>query len=794
MRKSLLRAAGPSALAFALAACADAPLGPSADAEGALLSTAASVPAVRISEFHYDNSGTDSGEAIEVAGPAGASLDGWSIVLYNGSNGTVYNTTALAGTIPATCGDEGVVVVNYPVNGIQNGSPDGMALVDASGNVVEFLSYEGTLTAVGGPADGMASVDVGVSQSGSTVGDAIQRNGAGGWARLPATFGACNDGPPPPPPPPGNTTLIINEVMGRPLAAASASWGEWFEVHNTGDATVNLQGWTIASGGQPAHVVGTSVVVPAGGYAVLGRGDDITRNGAVLLDYNYYTGGSTVWLDDTDWLVLRDPSGSTVDSVAWTGTPPRVTRAVRDAAQDNTDGSSANWGYSTVQFGSGDLGTPGAANGTLSDTPAPVPAGIVSVRFVGRDLDDPPLPVGFQDQLFPTARDAAGTVVETTFAWSSDTPELASVDQYGVVTARASGVAVIRATSPDGRYGVYPVPTRVPVASTTANYAGNTEFGEPADGDASDDFIVRRDQLTASYNRNRGTPNWVSYAIDPTHFGPEDRCDCFTPDPALPAGFAEVSTADYTGSGSFHGYGIDRGHLARSFDRTSASLDNAVTYYFTNIIPQAADNNQGPWAALEDSLGKLARNHGREVYVVAGVAGSLGTLKNEGKVVIPARTWKVAVVMPAGRGLADVRDAGDVEIIAVDMPNVAGIRRDRWYDYKTTVDAIEAISGYDVLDRLPDGVERVVESGIPRLREMVAGLVESGTLSEEEGSSLDAPLGAAVMQLSRGDRPAAANQVRAFIHQVQDLVDSGRLTSAQAEPLVTLAGLIARYL
>ena len=40
---------------------------------------------VFINEIHYDNAGTDMGEAIEVAGPAGEGLSGWSIVLYNGT-------------------------------------------------------------------------------------------------------------------------------------------------------------------------------------------------------------------------------------------------------------------------------------------------------------------------------------------------------------------------------------------------------------------------------------------------------------------------------------------------------------------------------------------------------------------------------------------------------------------------------------------------------------------------------------------------------------------------------------
>ena len=57
----------------------------------------------RFSELHYDNFGADAGEAIEVEGPAGTSLAGWSIVLYNGNGGVVYNTVPLSGTIPASC-------------------------------------------------------------------------------------------------------------------------------------------------------------------------------------------------------------------------------------------------------------------------------------------------------------------------------------------------------------------------------------------------------------------------------------------------------------------------------------------------------------------------------------------------------------------------------------------------------------------------------------------------------------------------------------------------------------------
>jgi DNA/RNA endonuclease G (NUC1) len=670
------------------------------------------LPETRISEIHYDNSGTDIGEAIEVEGPAGTVLTNWKLVLYNGSNGLVYGTKLLAGVIPAKCGARGVVVTTYPTDGIQNGEPDAIALVDQSGQIVEFLSYESTFLAVDGPAASLTSTDIRVRETASTPpGFSLQRTGAGVWqAPAAATFGACNDSKEPPKPP-SNATIVINELMASPhQAAGGASWGEWFEVYNYGAEAVDLQGWTIVSQGQPNHVIASSVVVPAGGVAVLGRGADRTLNGGITLDYNYFTGSATtIFLDQTDILELRDATDALVDRVQWTNGTTMVrgvTRALRDASVENANVDGANWGYSTVTFGDGDFGTPDAANGTLASTPPPVPN---TITFSGRLTSDAPLPVGFQDQLFATLISSTGATIPSTVTWSAVTN--ASIDANGVMTALGAGTAVVRATAADGTTKTYALPTRIAVASTTASYIGNAEFGEPTDADASDDFILRSHaQYTLSYSKTRGTPNWVSYEIEASHFGPEDRCDCFTFDPALPADFTHYTTADYTGAGTFHGYGIDRGHLARSFDRTSASLDNAMTFYFSNIIPQAADLNQGPWANMENYLGDLARFQNKEVYIIAGVAGSKGTIKNEGKITIPAKVWKVAVIMPRDQGLANIHSYQDLEVVAVTMPNDPGVRNIDWTTYKTTVDAVEALSGYDLLALLPDQVEIAVES------------------------------------------------------------------------------------
>jgi predicted extracellular nuclease len=159
----------------------------------------AASPTPFISELHSDNVSTDTGEAVEVTAALGTDLTGWSVVLYNGSATSLapYDTRSLSGTVDGPAGDpsgDGVVVLEYATNGIQNGSPDGLALVDPAGTVVEFLSYEGVFTAATGPAAGLTSTDIGVAESGSEpAGQSLQKVD-GAWAGpATATFGEVND-------------------------------------------------------------------------------------------------------------------------------------------------------------------------------------------------------------------------------------------------------------------------------------------------------------------------------------------------------------------------------------------------------------------------------------------------------------------------------------------------------------------------------------------------------------------------------------------------------------------------
>lgn len=271
---------------------------------------------VFINEFHYDNTGTDVGEFIEIAGPAGTDLTGWSLVLYNGNGGAAYSTVALSSTLSDQSNGYGTTVVTFPSNGLQNGSPDGFALVNNLGEVVQFLSYEGVFTAVGGAANGMTSTDIGISQSGSEpVGAALQLTGTGSvyedftWSATDTntsgalnagqTFGATNPTDPTDPPSP---TVFISEIH---YDNAGADTGEFVEV--TATAGTDLTGYSLVlyngNGGVPYSTTALGGTVS----------NEVNGEGAIAFDIAGIQNGSP------DGVALVAPDGSVIEFLSYEG-------------------------------------------------------------------------------------------------------------------------------------------------------------------------------------------------------------------------------------------------------------------------------------------------------------------------------------------------------------------------------------------------------------------------------------------------------------------------------------------
>lgn len=609
---------------------------------------------------------------------------------------------------------------------------------------------------------------------------------------------------------PGAPPIYITEIMSDPTKVADAA-GEWFEVFNAGGTAINLHGWTIVSGpsGSEHNTIGVDVIVAPAGYAVFGDNADPSLNGGVTEAYSY---GGSIALNNsnTDWLELKLPDGTVVDSVSYsahsgtTVTTPTFTptsgasRAVIDLATEHTIMAGTDWANTPTgtTYGLGDRGTPGSGPYTALVAPGPVvtvtisPAPATAVTggtrqftAIGRDsigipspstytwtssdtavavIDSTGLatanaegtttitavsangksastlltvtvpqpatvsisinsprqaPVGWIKPAFPTVKDAGGATINPTPAltWTSSDTSIATVDTLGYVTAVGVGTVTITATTANGAHGSTTFSGIPATAPTTAIYRNNLEFGAPTGADPANDERISKPQYALSYNRARGGPNWVAWEENATQFGPAPRCDCFSPEPLLDPSDYHVVDFDYRNGG------YDRGHMAQSEARTATDQENATTFRLSNVLPQGAENNQGPWSQFENYVNDLVQDSAKEAYIVAGgqFAASPTTLKNEGKVAVPDYTWKVVVFMNADQGLADVHSTRDIRVVAVRMPNLitpgpassVGIRNVPWQNFQISVDSIEALTGYDVLNALPDSIENIVESG-----------------------------------------------------------------------------------
>ena len=153
--------------------------------------------------------------------------------------------------------------------------------------------------------------------------------------------------------------IVITEIMANP-ASVSDSYGEWFEITNTTDTTISLDGWTVKDSDSDMHLIQSEnqdITIDPSQFYVLARNGNISSNGGVVPDY-VYSGFS---LSNTqDEIILMDSDGAIVDEVQYTNEwdfPNGRSKEIHDVNSDNS--LIENWFASTFSYGSGDYGTPG---------------------------------------------------------------------------------------------------------------------------------------------------------------------------------------------------------------------------------------------------------------------------------------------------------------------------------------------------------------------------------------------------------------------------------------------------
>jgi endonuclease G len=247
-------------------------------------------------------------------------------------------------------------------------------------------------------------------------------------------------------------------------------------------------------------------------------------------------------------------------------------------------------------------------------------------------------------------------------------------------------------------------------ASASVHLTMGNPSGATTSTSNSNNYLMTKSQYALSYNNTKRIANWVSWQLNSSWLGSTPRQDDFRADTTLPSGWYRVTSSDYTGSG------FDRGHMCPSADRTNTVTNNSATFLMTNMVPQAPDNNQGYWAGLE-SYARTLVGQGKELYIISGGYGQGGSGSNGsattiagGKITVPARLYKIIVVTTPGTGAGGVNTS--TRVIAIDTPNTQGDRTASWGTFRTTVDAIEAKTGYDFLSTVDSYTQSVVESKV----------------------------------------------------------------------------------
>ena len=155
--------------------------------------------------------------------------------------------------------------------------------------------------------------------------------------------------------------LVINEIMQNPTFVSDIL-GEWIEITNISDTTINLNGLMISDNDGESHIINSLLIIESGEYIVLGSNSDYNSNGFISVDYEYNNFTlSNLW----DEIILSHPSGLIIDQIAYDNGltfPDENGRSMSLISPSLDNSSGENWSASQNELDSGDYGTPGFEN------------------------------------------------------------------------------------------------------------------------------------------------------------------------------------------------------------------------------------------------------------------------------------------------------------------------------------------------------------------------------------------------------------------------------------------------
>lgn len=231
--------------------------------------------------------------------------------------------------------------------------------------------------------------------------------------------------------------------------------------------------------------------------------------------------------------------------------------------------------------------------------------------------------------------------------------------------------------------------------------------------------VLNKKGFIIGYSPSLRHPAWVVYKTYPSPgAGPFPRPSGFKPDPAVRN---SPQHKDYAKTG------YDRGHMAPNLAIATryGKAAQAQTFLTSNICPQRAGLNQGPWRDLEFRISELWPDCYGEVWVITGAITTSSGRRLPSGINIPTAFYQIVVAQEQTR----------LRVFAVYIPQ--NIRR-RAYVRSTlvSIDEIEKMTGLDFLADLPDAVETALEAATPT-RLWPAGAVGAVKLLRERFRTYD---------------------------------------------------------
>lgn len=202
--------------------------------------------------------------------------------------------------------------------------------------------------------------------------------------------------------------------------------------------------------------------------------------------------------------------------------------------------------------------------------------------------------------------------------------------------------------------------------------------------------------FAVGYSENTHTPIWTAYEVENCGL-PKEDCKRPSTFKSEPVAETVITHKDYSNSGYSRGHMVPNAAMAYCCNCNAAT----ATFITSNIVPQLQDHNGGVWERLESEISGLKSSSGfrkglaqkvKKLWVYTGPVffGEEKEIKkiSNKNIWVPTHTWKTAIWQDRMEKFFTCSWL---------IPHKDGIEKAAYMDYVTSIEAIHAMCGVNVL-------------------------------------------------------------------------------------------------